>query len=327
MAERFGRQRVVPVLALVVTTMLWGTSFATVKTCGEVLRGGASAWTSAAFGPLLLTALRFTVALPLVLACWPAARAWRFRRRDAAPLLKVSLAMSAGFLTQAAGMAWTTATISAFLTSLVVCLTPAAEWALHRRGLSGRLLAAILLAVAGTALMTLTGGGAATFGRGEGLTLICAAAFALQVLWTGEAADRMGAAGLTVGTFAVTALVSWAAVLVPWAQQVPGALLAAAASAQFLWMFAVIVFLATIGAMALMNAYQRYIRPSEAAVIYTSEPVFAAGFAYALIGPSEVLSRWGLLGAALLLAADLLAGVRFRRKRAITPATRPQEVG
>ncbi len=68
---------------------------------------------------------------------------------------------------------------------------------------------------------------------------------------------------------------------------------------------------ATIGAMALMNTFQRYLRPTEAGIIYTTEPVFAAFFAWLVLGQSEALNEWGFLGAALMLVADVLAAVQF----------------
>ena len=305
-----GRRRGTAVAALALATLFWGSSFFTVKRCGEILHDGAPG-TSAASGPLLLTAVRFTIAIPILLIFWREARVWRPRRRDLAPLMKVALAMSAGFLTQAAGLAWTTATLSAFLTSLVVCLTPAAEWALHGRRVGWRLGASVALATGGVALMTLTRGGGYSFGVGEALSLLCAAAFALQILWTNEAAERVGPAGLTVGSFTIVAAIAWITVLGLWGRAVPVALRAAAGQREFLWMFAVVLLFSTIGAMFLMNTFQRYIRPTEAAVIYTTEPVFAGLFAFAYLGPSEWLGAWGLAGAGVVFAADLLAGLKF----------------
>jgi drug/metabolite transporter (DMT)-like permease len=313
MNEVRASRRAVAVVALLGTTLMWGTSFVTVKRCGEVLHTGGGV-ESAAFGPLLLTAVRFTVAAPLVWLWWPAARRWRLRRAQVVPLLKVAAAMAAGFLVQAAGLAWTTATLSAFLTSLVVCLTPLAEWVFHRRGVDGRLGLAVGLATGGAALMTLTRGGGYSFGAGEALTLLCAACYALQILWTNEGAERVGPAGLTVGSFAFVAVAGWAVVLIGWGPAVPAALRAAVAgpaALEFAWMFAVIVALATIGAMVLMNTFQRYIRPSEAAVIYTTEPVFAGVMAYLYMGPAEALGLWGLIGAGVILCADLAAGLKF----------------
>jgi len=324
------------IAGLLGTTVLWGTSFATVKICGELLNSGASAGTSQAFGPLLLTALRFTAALPILFVCWKEARACWPRRGDWGPLGKVSAAMTAGFLIQAAGLAWIPATLSAFLTSLTVCLTPVLEWLILRRRTSWRLALAVALAVGAVALMTFakpaepggSGGPAAAgpgwhFGAGVALTVGCALAFSFQILWTGVVAERIGAARLTVGTFGALAAVGWAVVLLRWPAEVPGAMAKAVVSPKFWGLLAVMVLGATVGAMVLMNVYQQYVRPTEAAVIYTGEPVFAGIFAWVLRGKQEALGLCGLLGAGLMLAADLLAAVRPGEKPPPEPPAPP----
>lgn len=317
MSSRGGRAAAV--WALLGSSLLWGTSFINIKICGQALQSGAAEGTSLAFGPMLLTAVRFTVAVPLLLLLWPDARRFFADLRERGLLLRVSVCMAAGFLIQAAGLAFTTATISAFITSVGVCLVPFLEWFFHRQKPSWRLALAVALATGAVGLMTLgkspEGGGAWGFGLGEVLTLICVVAFSFQVLWTGEATERMGAAQLTVGTFAFTALTSWVCVLAVWPREVPGALAAAAVSWQFWALFAVMVGGATIGAMVLMNVFQRHVRPTEAAVIYTTEPVFAGIFAWALRPKQESLGWLGFVGAGLMLAADLLAAVRAKPEK------------
>jgi len=340
MAARTRYPRGTAVLALVACSAAWGTSFSTIKICGQILNGGAGAGTSEAFGPLLVTALRFTVAVPLLLIFWKAARELLPRRGDLAPLLRVAVPMSAGFLIQAAGLAWTTATISAFLTNLTVCITPALEWMIQGKRTTWRLAMAVALATGGVALMTIfkpesasaaadapRSAAGAGFGIGEVLTIICAVAFSFQVLWTGESSEHLGSGRLTMGTFIVVALVSWTILLVAWPAQVPRALWAAALSWKFWGCFAVIVLLATIGAMVLMNVFQRSLRPSEAAVIYTTEPVFAGVFAWLLRGKDEALGLFGLLGGALLIAADLLAAVRVGERQGPGPEPPPAAKG
>ena len=316
------------ILALLGSSLLWGTSFINIKICGGALQSGAAPGTSPAFGPMLLTAVRFTVAVPLLLLLWPEARRFFADLRERGLLLRVSVCMAAGFLIQAAGLAYTTATISAFITSVGVCLVPFLEWFFHRRRPSWRLALAVTLATGAVGLMTWSkapaDGSSWGFGLGEILTLICVVAFSFQVLWTGEATERMGAAQLTVGTFAFTGLASWACVLAAWPGQVPGALAAAAVSWQFWLLFAVIVVGATIGAMVLMNVFQRHVRPTEAAVVYTSEPVFAGIFAWALRPKQESLGILGFVGAGLMLLADLLAAVRVGEKPPPPPPEPPK---
>jgi len=163
----------------------------------------------------------------------------------------------------------------------------------------------------------------AGFGLGEMLTLACAVAFSFQVLWTGQSSERLGAGRLTVGSFLVLAVAGWAIILVGWPSRVLPALGAVAGSAVFWGCFAVIVVLATITAMVLMNVYQRHVRPTEAAVVYTTEPVFAGVFAWMLRGSKEALGLYGFLGAGLMLAADLLAAVRPGEKPPPAPPEPP----
>jgi drug/metabolite transporter (DMT)-like permease len=320
----FRGSRAAAVCALLGSALLWGTSFIGIKVCGETLQAGAAEGTSRAFGPMLLTAVRFTFAVPLLLLLWPETRRFFADLRERRLLLRISVCMAAGFLIQAAGLAFTTATISAFITSVGVCLVPFLEWFFHRRRPSWRLALAVALAGGAVALMTLSkppeGGETTRFGVGAILTLICVVAFSFQVLWTGEATERMGAAQLTIGTFAFTGLAGWVCVLAVWPGQVAGALLAAKGSWQCWALFTVLVFGATIGAMVLMNVFQRHVRPTEAAVIYTSEPVFAGIFAWALRPKEEALGLLGFVGAGLMLVADLLAAVRGKADRQDDPA-------
>jgi drug/metabolite transporter (DMT)-like permease len=290
--------------------VLWATSFAGVKICGQVLMRRAAAGAPAEFGPVLLTAVRFSIALPLLLIFWPAARAWRPRRADLVPLLKVAVPMAAGFLVQAAGLASVPATLSGFITGLCVCLTPGFEWIIHGRRPTWRLSVGVVLALSGVGLMTLTGGEEWRMNWGVLLTCLCVVAFTVQIVYTGESSRRLGAAALTTGSFAFTAVCAWIAALIVSARSIPGALLAAATDGSFWFYFSILLLCATIAAMILMNAFQKYVRPSEAAVVYTAEPVFAALFAVLFIGARELPGPVGLTGAGLMLAANLVVALK-----------------
>jgi drug/metabolite transporter (DMT)-like permease len=307
------------VAALAATCVLWATSFAAVKICGEVLSVGGGLPGTHTFGPMLLTAVRFTAALPLLLLVWPAARAWRPRRRDIVPLLKVAVPMAVGFLVQAAGLATVPATLSGFITGMCVCLTPGVEWLVHGRRPTWRLLAGVALAVAGVSMMTLTGGEDWKLNWGVVLTCLCVMAFTVQIVYTGESSEKLGAGPLTAGSFAFTALCAWGASLVSAPASIPGALLAATCSGAFWIHFPILLLCATIVAMVLMNAFQRYVRPSEAAVLYTAEPVFAAFFAVLFIGWKEFPGGWGLLGAGVMLCANLVVALKKRARPKESP--------
>lgn len=298
------------VAMLVATCALWGTSFASVKICGEIIVQSSRPETSAAFGPILLTALRFTLAALLLVLCWGDNRAWRPKRSDLLPLLAVAVPMAVGFLVQAAGLAFTTATISGFITGMCVCVTPAFEWLILRKHPTWGLFVGACLAAAGVALMTLTRGGPVTFGWGEMLTLIGTFAFTLQIVYTGRSSEKLGAPRLTLGSFVVIGAFSWVAAFLLSPGSVVSAVSGAAASPRFWMYFALLLFGATIGATLLMNVFQRYIRPSEAAIVYTTEPLFASAFGVLFIGSQEIPNGWGLVGAGLMIAANLLVAMK-----------------
>ena len=76
--------------------------------------------------------------------------------------------------------------------------------------------------------------------------------------------------------------------------------------------------LATTLAFWLMSTFQKYLGATEAAVLYTLEPVFTALIAMSGIVPGvrEHLSPWQLGGGAVILGANLLAelGPRIRER-------------
>ncbi len=313
------------ILALVAACVLWATSFASVKICGRILSIGAGLERDAPFGCLLLTAVRFSAALPLVMIFWKPARRFLPRRGEYGALLRVAVPMAIGFLVQAAGLASVPATLSGFVTGLCVCFTPAFEWILLGRRPTWRLSLGVALALGGAALMTLTGEGE-EWGLSWGvvLTFLCVLAYTVQIVYTGLSSERLGPARLTTGSFAITALCGWAVALVMSPASIPGALRAAAIGEEcgrFWLYFSILVVCATIGAMIIMNVFQRYVRPSEAAVVYTSVPVFTGVFAVAVLGWGEFPGSWGLAGAGLMLAANLLVALKKRRRSGAAPGT------
>lgn len=302
------------VAMLVAACALWGASFASVKICGEIILQSSQPGTSMAFGTVLLTALRFTFAAPLLLIFWGHNRSWRPKWSDLPPLLVVAVPMTIGLMVQAAGLAFTTATISGFITGLCVCLTPAFEWLFLGKHPTWRLLAGACLAIVGVALMTLFQAGPIAFGWGEVLTLIGTFAFTVQIVYTGRSSEKLGAPRLTLGSFAIMAVCGWIVALVLSPGSVVPALGGLAVSPRFWMYFALLLFGCTIAASLLMNGFQRYIRPSEASIVYTAEPLFAGVFAVVFIGTHEIPNSWGLAGAALMIAANLLVASKTEEK-------------
>jgi drug/metabolite transporter (DMT)-like permease len=283
-------------LVLLAATFFWGFSFLAVK----VALADAS--------PLLFNALRMTLAAVVLCALY-------FRRLRSLPVgalragLAVGTAMWIGFELQSAGLVYTSASKSAFLSGLCVVLVPlllALFWRgrIHRYTLCG-----VALACAGLYLLAVPaarGFSAGALNRGDLLTLGSAVAFAFEIILVGRAARRIAFHHLVPVQVAVCAL--WMLLSLPIAEPHgfvhPTPRLLAALGATSL--------IATVFCFAAQAWAQRLTPPTHAALIFSLEPVFAAAVSYVFLG--ERLGARGLVGAVLILAgvlaSELLGHVR-----------------
>jgi drug/metabolite transporter (DMT)-like permease len=274
-------------LLLLAAAAVWGTTFVVVQ---AGLRD---------VSPLLFVAVRFTAAAALVmpLVLWRGARpgkaAWRAGVAAGLPLL-------AGFALQTVGLQWTPPGRAAFLTGLYVVLVPLLAPLAGARMADARTWAAVVLALAGTAALTGPLSGAdAGFGLGDLCMLGCAVAFAVQILAVDRVAGSFSPWTLVATELCVVAGVSWPATLAleaPRFRPTPAALGA----------LAVVVLLASVGALWAQNWAQRRLSPGRTAVIFAMEPVFAAATSWVVTG--ERLTGWGLAGAGAILVAMVVCG-------------------
>lgn len=289
------RPRLVAVLLLLLASAIWGSAFVVVKqaiTQTSVL--DFLAWRFILAG-LLLAAARPRALLRL------GSRGWR----NGALL---GLALAAGYVAQTYGLERTPAAVSGFLTGLEVVCTPVVGWALLRSRPAGRTWVAVMVATAGLAVLSLRG---VPFGIGEGLTVVSAAVFALQIVglegWA-TAQEAYGLATVQLLTVGVVALVAAA----PSGLHLP--------STPDLWGAVVLTAIAaTAFAFVVQTWAQSHLSATSAAVVFTTEPVFAALFAWA---SGEHLGWAVLAGGVLVVLAMLVMGAGSRGPAAGSPGAR-----
>lgn len=275
------------IAVLVGVTLIWGTTFVVVKETLTVLPV-----------PLLL-ALRFSVAA-LLFAWVP------FHRAALRPALILGLLAFAGFGTQTLGLSITSASKAAFITGLSVVLTPLVAAAWLRARVPGRAWAAALVAVAGLGLMTLPGGRISGVNGGDLWVLGTALAYALYIVYLGRVAGDAPAMALAGMQHLPMALLAWAWAL-PHVHELPDVPIGAYLAVGYLALFATAI-------VAVAQTYAQRVVPAHlAALIFVLEPVFAAGFAFVLLG--ERLGPQGWLGAGLVLVAMLIAEAKPKRPR------------
>lgn len=291
MARRQG-PTLAPQLALIVVTAVWGSTFFLIKDLLHTI------------SPLDFLAVRFTIAaIVMTLACWrrlrcASARIWRRG-------LGLGCVYAGGQILQTWGLAHTDAAVSGFITGMYVVLTPLVLWALFRTRIRAAMWVAVLLATTGLAVLSLRGW---AFGFGESLTLAGAALYALHIVLLGRWAKDADAFALTS-----MQMLSIAAICLVGAAPTGIALPHSPAA----WLSTLyMVFAAGILALVLQTWAQARMPATKAAIIMTTEPVFAAAFAVAF--SSEQLTWRLLIGGALIVIAMQLAELAPTRQRSTT---------
>jgi drug/metabolite transporter (DMT)-like permease len=275
-------------LALLLLTLLWGTTFLVVK---DALAGTSTA---------VFLLLRFGLA-SLAVGAVALVRRDRIGRATLRAGLLLGLAMFAGFALQTLGLRGTTPARSGFLTGLSVLVVPFLGKAIHGRRVAPSAWAAVGLALVG--LLLLTRPFAADVGAevrtGDLLTAGCAVAFAFQIVFTSEWSHRHPLAPLVLLQLATTFALAPLLLLVE-----PPRLAATAATAATVLYTGLAM---TAGAFFVMNWAQRHTTAVRAALIFSLEPVAAALFSH-LVG-GEPLGPLDWTGGGLIVLAVLVGEV------------------
>jgi len=287
-----GRKSILSDIGLVYCAAIWGSTFVLVK-------GGLDS-----VHPVAMVGLRFLIAAFLLLP-------WVLKRKNKAAMLKESLILSvflsALFLAQTVGLAYTSASNSGFITGLFIIFIPAFMLLLRGEKPARVQLASAGLAIAGMWLLT---GGVSGFNLGDALTLGAAASYSAHLIFT----DRYVKAGadtvmLAFHQFWLVSLFSFAIAL----------LTGCPLGVSGLKGWGVITFLAvfpTLTAFYIQMLAQKTSEPFKVGIIFTLEPVFAAAFAWTLGGENFVPIK---AAGGLLIVSGMVMGElsRFYFPRAI----------
>ncbi len=271
---------------LVGITVIWGSTFVVIK---DALSGT---------GPFEFVALRFAIAFAALAAIFHR-RIRRSGRGELRAGLIIGLFLFAGYALQTAGLQFTTASTSAFVTGLCVVMVPIVAFVALGQRVGRGVVVAVLLAPLG--LWLLTAGQRTSFGIGEVLTLGCAAAFAAHITLISAYASRYDAIGLAIIQVGVVAVLATVATLV---FERPLAIPSEA-------VLGGVIYTGLLGSalvLGVQTRIQQYTTATHAALVFSLEPVFAAIFAY--VFAHETLDAAGIVGAAILLGATVIAEVK-----------------
>jgi len=277
-------------LGLMFCTILWGSTFVVVKNSLEH---------SSVF---LFLALRFSLA-GLLMAVWRPRVLASIEREEVFAGLRLGFFMFAGYAFQTAGLQHTSASNSGFVTGSSVVLVPLLFAIFWGHKLTAWVYAGALAAGFGLYYLTIPSEGVAHLNRGDVLTFVAAASYAVHIILVSEYTRQHSASALSVLQVIACAAMAWImtglAAAIRW-QPVrfePGWPL--------LTGIVVCAVLATAVAFSIQLWAQQYTTPGHAAILFTLEPVFAVLTSYIFLG--ERLAARAIFGAAFVLAGILIA--------------------
>lgn len=281
---------------LILITMFWGGTFLAVQ------------YAVTLSDPFFFVGLRFgTAAVAVGLLCARSLRGLTRLELKAGVVIGISIAL--GYSLQTWGLQSIPSSKSAFITAMYVPLVPLLQWLCLGRMPGLMPCVGIVLAFIGLIFLAGPDGSLLSMGEGELLTLASAVAIAAEIILISAWAGKVDVRRVTVVQLATASVVAFA-MMGPAGESVPSFSPGLLIVALGLGIFSAII-------QVTMNWAQRSVSPTRATVIYTGEPVWAGIFGR-LAG--ERLPALALLGAAFIIVGVLVSELKFKRKKASSPA-------
>jgi drug/metabolite transporter (DMT)-like permease len=281
-----------PRLALLLTTLIWGATFPATKVVLEQIP------------PLSFLFLRFLLGAVLVGGGF---LLWRLRLHREPAVLRASAIATCwlflGYVLQTVGLQYTSASNSAFITALYVVIVP-----LIMRRFDRRVWLATGIATVGLWLLVKP---SASGNLGDLLTLGCALAFAAHIACLERFTREADPPSLFAWQMMAMVVLLLPTLLI---EQAPAQ--AFAPTSLLLIGLGVTGGLAT-GAFAIQMWVQRIVPAQQVALIFASEPAYAAWLSWYFLG--ETLDTEGWLGSGLILVA-VVVGAYGSGPRSSSPA-------
>src|SRR6266852_681953 len=159
--------------ALMFCSFIWGVTFVVVKNALD----HASVF--------IFLAVRFTIAAALM-ALFRRKNILRIERQEIFAGMRLAFFMFAGYCFQTAGLQYTTAANSGFVTGSSVVLVPVLLGLFWGKTLTRLVYFGSIAAVAGLYFLTVPAEGVTHLNRGDVLTFVAAGAYAVQIILVGE---------------------------------------------------------------------------------------------------------------------------------------------
>ena len=284
-------------LALLLTTLIWGSSFVILK---DTLNSIPTLW---------VLAIRFCGAAVLLLPLC----AGKLKKIDRGYLrggIIMGLCMGSAYVVQTYGLVYTTPGKNAFLTSAYCVMVPFLGWWINKKKPDAYNIAAAFVCVTGIGFVSL--GKDLSVNIGDVLTVCCGLFYGLHIIATDRFVDGRDPLLLTALQFVTAGVLTLAAAVI-----VSGPLPANIPSSAWLGTAYLCVMCSAV-CFLLQTVGQKYTPPSASAVIMTLESVF--GTLISIVFYGEKLTVSIATGFVLIFASVLISETKLSFLRKKVPA-------
>ena len=278
-------------IGLLTVTIIWGGGFVASEMALETLT------------PFQIMAVRFVIAAALM-AGMGGKHLKSITREEARCGFFLGAALFGAFALQIIGLQYTTPSKNAFLTATNVVMVPFIALVIYRKKIEARSLVGAVMAIAGAGVLSLNQD--FSLGLGDGLTLLCAVCFAMQIFLTGEYVGRIRPTVLNFLQMATAAVLSVAGLAIT------GGFSFAASGKSILAVLYLGVVSTTITYL-LQTVSQKYVDETKSAIILSMEAVFGTVFSVIIL--HEAITVRMILGSILILSAVLISEIPWRRAK------------
>lgn len=277
---------------LLCIVIIWGSTFALMKGILDQIL------------PLTFLAYRFFLAaFVLSVIFWK-----RLKNIDNITLRKgwlIGVFLFLGYTFQTVGLKYTTATKTGFITGLSVVLVPIISYLFIKEKINRNSVVGVIFAVIG--LWFLNYDSNFSFNFGDFLVLLGAVSFAMHIISVGLYAKKVDYIPLVIVQLATVFVLCLLMAII-----FEGPALHLSYSFNIWWIIILTGVFATALAFYMQNRFQRYSTATKTAIIFSGEPIFAAVFAYLLLGEKVGVIAW--VGGLLIIFGMIVSQSKFKSK-------------
>lgn len=290
--------------SLLFVAFIWGSTFVLVQNAIDLIP------------PITFIAIRFLIA-SIILGFWLIV----FQREQLKYINKqlifsgiiIGLWLFFGYATQTIGLLYTSSSKAGFITGLNVVLVPIFSYFILKLMPSKNAIIGVFIATVGLFLLTMTD--VSPINQGDILVFFCAIGFALQIVYTGKYSSKYPSLLLTVVQISTVCILSIIYSLFFEDYKLAFSRDVILDSEVVLALFITSVFATALAFFAQTN-FQKYTTPTRVALIFATEPVFAAVTGYFFA--QDRLSTTAIFGCLFILLgmilAELPSGKLFHKK-------------